>query len=199
MKWAVKVRSEGDEAITLDEARGHLRIDAQGSPASHPDDGMIQGVCIPAARQYVENYLNLSVTRKSLTLYLDSFPSKKSIALPYSNLVEIEEVRYRDLNGEWQVWASENYDVDDASIPGRLILGYGLSWPETLLQPQSVQIDYSVGYQGSPYEIPKAIVSGMLLVIGDLYERREAVTDMRTYTNPTAERLLYPYRASIGI
>lgn len=44
-----------------------------------------------------------------------------------------------------------------------------------------------------------SVRSAALLIIGDLYEHRQANLDMQSYVNPTVMNLLYPYREEIGI
>ena len=49
-------------------------------------------------------------------------------------------------------------------------------------------------------EIPAPIKAAALLIIGDLYENRESqVNGSIIQNNPSAMRLLYPYRVEIGI
>lgn len=192
MQWAVKVNSVGNEVISLAEAKLHLRVD------HNTEDDLISAL-ITAAREHVEKYLNLAVVEKSLTLYLDAFPSGNVIELPYSNLIGIDSVKYRDGSGALQTWDPSNYTEDTASNPGRLIKAYNVSWPNTLGHPQAVEITYTAGYGGSPPEVPQPIIAAMMLVIGDLYEHREAVKDTQSYVNPTVDRLLHFYRVGLGI
>lgn len=43
-------------------------------------------------------------------------------------------------------------------------------------------------------DIPASVRIGALLVVGDLYENREAQGPAALYANKTVERLLWPYR-----
>lgn len=43
-------------------------------------------------------------------------------------------------------------------------------------------------------EIPASIIAAIKLIVGDLYEHREATMDANTYTNQAVMRLLWPYR-----
>lgn len=52
----------------------------------------------------------------------------------------------------------------------------------------------------SPIDYPAPIKAAMLLMVGDLYENREAqIAGQPLNINPSAKNLLYPYRRSIGI
>lgn len=51
---------------------------------------------------------------------------------------------------------------------------------------------------GNPVPVPASVRAAALLIVGDLYATREAVTHDRNAhaeVNPTVERLLAPYRA----
>ena len=52
--------------------------------------------------------------------------------------------------------------------------------------------------QAIPTPAPAAIKSAILLIVGDMYENREAQSDKEIYSNPAVDRLLYPYRVNIG-
>jgi hypothetical protein len=67
-----RARTVGEEPVTLDEARQHLRLDVGGSPPSHPDDGLIVE-WITAARQFVEQETGLTLVTASVTDVRDSF------------------------------------------------------------------------------------------------------------------------------
>ena len=47
---------------------------------------------------------------------------------------------------------------------------------------------------GSESGIPASFVAAVLLLVGDLYEHREAQTEVDLSANKTVERLLWPYR-----
>jgi len=63
----------------------------------------------------------------------------------------------------------------------------------------------SWGEHGSPLgspsiPVPEPVRHAVKMIVGDLYENREAATaDMTINVNPTTERLLFPYRASLGV
>ena len=43
-------------------------------------------------------------------------------------------------------------------------------------------------------DVPDPVAASVLLIVGDLWEHREAQLDMATYENKTVDRLLSPYR-----
>lgn len=53
---------------------------------------------------------------------------------------------------------------------------------------------------GAPVAVPASIKAALLLIIGDLYENREAaLVGVARTDNPTVERLLHFYRVGMGI
>jgi hypothetical protein len=70
-----------------------------------------------------------------------------------------------------------DYFVDTKSEPGRIVLGYGKCWPSSTLRPANgVCIIFIAGY-GSAELVPENTKNAIRLIVGHLYEHREAVTD----------------------
>lgn len=55
------------------------------------------------------------------------------------------------------------------------------------------------GLLGSPNDRPAPIRIAVLMIVADLYENREAQVDFEIKPNPAVERLLFPYRACLGV
>lgn len=54
--------------------------------------------------------------------------------------------------------------------------------------------------EDSEDEIPYSIQAALLLIVGDLYENREAqITGDTINPNQTVKNLLYPYRGNLGV
>jgi len=65
---------------------------------------------------------------------------------------------------------------DKESEPGRLALAYGESWPSATLRPHNgVCVTYIAGYGDAAADVPEDITRAILLMVGHLYENREAV------------------------
>lgn len=53
---------------------------------------------------------------------------------------------------------------------------------------------------GATVPVPASVKAALLLIVGDLYENREAATvGVTRADNPTTERLLHFYRAGLGV
>jgi uncharacterized phiE125 gp8 family phage protein len=176
------------EPVSLDDAKLHLRVDID------TDDTLINALII-AARQHIENVLNRSLITQTWDLWLDEFPGDDYIELPKPPLSSVSSLKYYDTSDTVATWAAANYFVDTKSEPGRLCLAYGITWPTTTLRDfNGVDITFVAGY-GAATAVPKPIKQAMLLLIGHLYEHREAVTTGQITTVPMAvDALIYPYR-----
>lgn len=157
-----------EEPLSLPEIKLHLRIDST-------DEDLLLNSYAVAARIYAEMFARRAFVVQTLELALDGWPSCDHIVLPRPPLQSVTSVKYVDSDGNTQTMASGDYIVDTASEPGRVLLGYGKSWPSATLQPgPAIKVRYVAGYGGS-VAVPQIYKQAMLLLIGHYYENREAV------------------------
>jgi uncharacterized phiE125 gp8 family phage protein len=191
MTWNLRLVTEpGVEPVTLEEAKLHLRVDVDD------DDDLITALIV-AARQMVENILRRALVSQSWELNLDAFPGVDTVEVPLPPLQSVEALTYTDASGVSHTLSAAAYSVDTYSTPGRVRLNDGYAWPgDTLAAVNGVQIAFTAGFGDAGTDVPQAIRQALLLMVGHLYENREAVTDTRVLqTTPLAlEYLLWPYR-----
>lgn len=132
---------------------------------------------IQAAREYVEDYQNRALCTQTWELVLDSWPVRDYVELPKPPLQSVTSIKYKDSAGTESTWADTNYIVDPDSFLGRVVLADGISWPTATLYPAGgIRIQFVAGY-GLAADVPQTTRQAMLLLIGHLYENREAGTD----------------------
>jgi len=167
------------EPISMLEAHEHLRIDIDD------DDGLIMGY-IKAAREYCEGFQNRTFINTVYELWLDSFPCaederfyyRKEIELPRPPLVSVTSVEYYDTANVKYTMTASDYFAAVKSEPAVVSLAYGKTWPSITLRPkEAVCVTYTAGYGTAVAAVPQRVRQAMLLIIGHLYEHREAVTD----------------------
>lgn len=182
------VTSPSVECISLERARKQLRLTAEGSPPSHPDDELIQEMII-AARERIDG-TNLATVPAVYELRLDRFPDA-DITISKTPLIEVLSVAYLDDTGVEQTVDPAHYLVLNAFAtasmipPGCPVYGAvspkpGFSWPSTQPTREAVRIQFRAGYasEASPEDgtgVPFAIRAAMLLMMADLYQHRESV------------------------
>ena len=182
------------EPISLAEAAAHLRIDADEEQA-------LVRLLIQSARETVER-----VTRRSLMTTVwdytaDGFAynpvtlASVGFALPRIPVASVASVKYyASTTGTDTTLSSADYYVSLADSQCRIWPAYGVAWPAIQPRPDGVRVRFTAGATTAAL-VPAALRQAMLLLIGDGYENREAGQQGAAYqTNPTVDRLLWPYR-----
>ena len=136
------------EPVTLAEVHKHLRLDLDGSPASHPDDDMLQRL-IATARGQVESMARRSLVQRTLRLSVEAFGDAVRLVRP--PVLRVESVTYFDTSNVLQVLDPATYFVTDDEVP-ELLMANGASAPSTYSRPDALRIEYVAGYapDGSP-------------------------------------------------
>jgi uncharacterized phiE125 gp8 family phage protein len=188
--FACNVTSEpAAEPISTADAKTHLRVTGSG------DDTYIDTL-VKMARRHVERVCGLSLITQTRALRLDAFPCEDAIELPYGPLQSVSSVAYLDSDGTSQTWSSSNYRADIYSLPPRVALAYGVTWPTTRGVSHSVTVTYIAGYGAAGSSVPADIIHAMKLIVGHLYETREQTSagfELKEIPMGAAA-LLAPYR-----
>jgi uncharacterized phiE125 gp8 family phage protein len=178
------------EPVTTAYAKDHLRVDIT-------DDDTLIGNLVTAARLYCERYLRQSLVQHTYRAYLPFFYD--CVTLPHGPVQSITHIKYynTDSPSVLTTLASTVYALHDDSV----YRNHGETWESTYPRTDSVQITYVTGFadtsspQGFGEAVPEAVRSAILLIVGDLYENREAkIVGLMSSTNPTVDMLLHPYR-----
>lgn len=186
----VLITPPATEPLTTLEAGLHLRVE----PLSE-DDPYIDAL-ITAARQHVEQHLGRALVTQTWEAVLDEFPEGDEIRLSKGALQSVTSVTYLDSAGAQQTLATSEYQVDTASVPGRIVLAPSESWPDTDSdRVNAVRVRFVAGY-GAASAVPQPIKAAMLLLIGHLYEHREeeVVGTITSRFSFATDALLSPYR-----
>jgi uncharacterized phiE125 gp8 family phage protein len=175
-----------DEPVSTATAKLFLRVDIA-------DDDTLIGGLITAARQYAENYCQRSFAVKTYRADLPYFMD--NVHLPNGPVISIDSVKYWDTESPsvLQTWATGNYALNYDTFERN----DGVSFEDVYPRTDAVQITYTAGYQdGSPLanDCPQAVIQAILLMVGDMYEYREAKVANAVSSNPTVHALLNPYR-----
>ncbi len=167
--------------ITLAEAKAHLRVEHE------EEDALIQSL-VDAAVLNLEHDTGRAFRVREESLVLDSWPT--TLVLPWWPVRSVVSITYVDPLGNTQTL--ENYALDTRRFPAKLRPAYGEAWPEVLPGNGVVEIKLEVGMETLPEDLKRAA----LLMVGHLYEHREAVViGTITSTLPMAvEYLVQPHR-----
>jgi len=200
--WSLSlVTAPTAEPLSTDELREHSRIDGEGGSQL----GKL-GRSIGAARERCEGFTRRQLLTATWKLLMDSWWEEGitrdgALFIPRPPLSSVTHVKYRDEDGTLQTWATSQYVVDAPTGPragrGRIVPAYDVDWPTLRCQPNAVEVQFVAGYGAAGSSVPAALLEGILLVAGELYERREdaIVGAVVSPTKVTSESLWWPYRA----
>lgn len=156
------------------------RIDATTAALETADlDGKIQ-----AAREACEHATGRQLINATWTLYMDTWREMGlfldgSIRLPRPPLSSVSSVKYYDPDGTQQTWPADatGYVVDKPSGPeaqrGRIYPAPDIDWPDLQDRPNAIEVIFIAGYGAAGSNVPERLRRGILLYVGELYERRE--------------------------
>ena len=153
------------EPITLAEAKAQCRVD-------HNDEDALISIYISAAREQCEHLINRSIPLQTLEIYLDAFPSG-DILLPRSPVVEVESVKYIDVNGTEQTLPTNQYYTENKGSPAWILRAQNSEFPQTSEVANAVTVRYVAGYA----VVPSAIKQWIQLAVGAMYAHREHITE----------------------
>lgn len=172
--------------LTLAEARLQLRVDTSGSPATNPEDALIEAAVRSATEELDAGtgWLARALAPQTWRLGLNKFPPfsdasrNQRIYLPYPPLVEVVSFTYVDEDGDTQTLVEgTGFRVFQKSAEGIAFVEplYDQEWPTCRVDFDSVQITYQCGYgAGSPLveTVPDLIKNYVRSRITDLYDSR---------------------------
>lgn len=128
------------EPVTATEAKAHLRVDTT-------DDDTYITALIKAARQHGEDFTRRALILQTWELILDAWPSDDTIVIPLPPLRSIVSVKYKDSDGTESTLAASEYIVNTGEEPGKVVLGYGKTWPSDTLYPtRAITVRFKAGY-----------------------------------------------------
>ena len=186
------------------DVRPHLRLTADEAAAQM---SLLLGA-IEGARQECETFTQRQLITTTWELWLESWMEpgiydceSGGLRLPLPPLQSLTDIKYIDLSGAEQTLSSSLYTLSKPAGPqaGRAIVfpAYGAVWPSVLCRPAAIKVKFVAGYGASAAAVPARLKQGMLLCVGEAYERREFVTPGHILpSNPvSAERCFWPFRA----
>ena len=145
------------------------------SAPTSAEDTLITSL-IKAARSYCEKFQNRAYITQTWELWLDEFPSLGYLMIPLPPLISIGSIKYYDVGDNEFDFANTNYYVDTKNEPGWVVLNSTSNWPSTTLRPANgVCVTFTCGY-GVASDVPCDTIAAIKLLLGHLYEHREAVT-----------------------
>lgn len=183
--------------VSLEEARAHLRLDPVfgTSPPSHPEDALVAGL-VTAATGHLDGWTGVLgralVTQewRAEAASHDAF-GRLHIPMPVAEVSSVEVL----VDGAYEAVPEAFWAWRDMGTYAVVRPREGLSWPSRDHDEAAFRLNFIAGY-GEPEDVPQAIRQAALLIVGNLYEHREAaITGTIINTVPHGlDMLIAPYR-----
>ena len=177
--------------LTIEMLRQHCRVD-------HTEDDTLLLAFLDAATSLLDGYEG-TIGRCLLTQVwrfdFDAFPAYTALRLPLGPVASVV-VTYYDAAGSLQTLSSAEYGLFNDSLGAFVGLFDGKSWPTTATRRDAVKVTATIG-AASANDVPQAIKSAILLMVGDLYANRETVAPGQVSEVPmstSVRSLLAPFR-----
>lgn len=162
-----------EEPVSLEEARLQAKVEST-------DDDTLVSEMIEAAREVVEDVTDFQLVSATWTWTLDRFPAGRFFVVPHPPMTAVTSIKYLDSDGVQQTWDAGSYDTDFTSIPGRIALAHGESWPTIRGgEIDSVEVIFVAGYANAA-AVPSHYKQAMRLIVADWYKNREDSVDFRS-------------------
>lgn len=170
------------EPVSLEEARLHLKIDDDNTV----DDTLIEALIV-AARQSCEQETGRALITQTVRQFGPAcFPFRLDV-----NFVQtINSVKVIDTDDIETTLAGNEYRLGINLIKGAVFLTSDYTFP--LLSRDAV-VEYVAGYGDADADVPGPLKQWILLLIGAMYENREAVTPVNLLDMPVFKALIAPY------
>lgn len=183
----VLLDAPAEPIVSVEEAEVHVR-------GADPSEADLLESLVAAATTQAETFCRRRFVSQRWRLLLDTWPTVRTLRIPYPPLASVESVKYVDGDGVVQTLAADQYVVRTAEVPGEIWPAYGVTWPTPRSEPDAVRVEFTCGY-GAAEDVPQAIKRAVLLIVGTLYMNRETVAPVAMQPIPhAAEYLLGPYR-----
>lgn len=154
----------------FDEIKEHIRVD-------HEIEDTVLTRYVLASIAYVENFTWRVLRPTTFTGYMDTWDDAEIHQTPIS---AISSVKYYDSDNNFQTLATSDYKVDIVKIPATIEF---TNQPNLYDKPNAIEIEFIAGY-ASVYTIPEGLIAGLYLMIGHLYDNRNATMAVQMHTLP---------------
>lgn len=185
--------------VSLEQAKAHLRVDDDA------EDALITAA-IAAAVGHLDGYagiLGRALMPQVWSEFVSFWPASRALELRLAPVASIVSVRARAADGtEADLDPAAYRLLSGSSARPILLFGVDAALPSLASAPDAVTVTYQAGYpltegQTPKPTVPPALVSAILLMVGDLWRFRDSVQLGPSTPIPmsvTVDRLVAPFR-----
>jgi len=163
----VRTTDAAAEPISTADMKLALRVDVS------TEDALIDSY-VKAARQKVEIDTRRALINQTWTLTLDKAPSNRApIWLPIAPVSAVTSIKSFSVADVESTVASTVYRLDTASLPARIVLKDGQSWPSDLRPENALQVTFTAGYGAAGSNVTDVgLIQAVRLLTTYWYEQR---------------------------
>lgn len=135
------VTAPSEPPVTRAMVKAHLRVE-------HADDDALIDTYIAAETAYAEDFTGRAFVTQTWDYFVDRFPPScdpQIIELPLGKVESVSDVYYLDGDQVEQTLGAGIYDVDLSSVPARISLTDGQSWPTIYEGVNAVRVRFTAG------------------------------------------------------
>jgi uncharacterized phiE125 gp8 family phage protein len=173
--------------VSRDECKLHLRVDGT-------DEDSLIDIYLAAAVAHLDGedgWLGRAIVAQTWAQSFDALA--RSILLGLAPATAISSVKYYDATGVLTTVDAANYALVNGNDAPEVRFIDSYAFPVVRTDRPTVVVTFVAGY-GDDDDVPAAIKAGILLMVGDMYQSREAKVANDMIENSTVRRLLDPYR-----
>ena len=161
MSEIVTLEPPQDRAVTLEEARQQLRLDAH-------DEDLLLGAKLDAAQAELELLTGLKLCQQTLELQLEGWPTEITVPV---RPVTVAEIRYTAVGGPTITLSESDYVTRRRNGFTRIRPASGKSWPQ-LADDGLIRITLSAGFADTDPDLQIARAA-ILVKTASMFENRE--------------------------
>jgi uncharacterized phiE125 gp8 family phage protein len=174
--------------VSRAECKLHLRVDGT-------DEDSLIDIYLAAAVAHLDGedgWLGRAIVAQTWAQDFDAFA--RPLLLGLAPVTAISSVKYYDVDGVLQTVDAASYALINGADAPEVRFDTDYSFPVVRTDKPVLTVTFVAGY-GDDSHVPAAIKAGILLMVGDMYQSREAKVENNMIENITVRRLLDPYRA----
>ena len=176
------------EPVSLADAKAHLRVDQTY------DDSLIASL-IAVARAQVEQETSHAMVHQTWRVAVHRWQTGRRIVLPRTPAVQLIEIRSIASDGQSELVPIADFQLNAHDAPATVEPIHQRAFHFTSGVVQHVEIDYLAGFGSDVSSVPQALKQAILMLVGHLYETREAASTSQQAIAPKGyDDLLRPYK-----
>lgn len=191
MPSLVRTVAPTDTPVSVEQIKAYLRLD-------HDRDDEQLELMLASALDSIESVIGWQFCVATFALALDAFPqSGEVIRPPRAPLAAVSAITYWNESNQSTTWNAALYEVDAASLPGRIRPVKGQSWPTAYERFNAVTITFNAGC-ADVGSVPGWVKQALLVEVATRYENRlndgNIITNLPGFHAAETTRLIMPHR-----